>query len=121
MLVCKKRKLSSEFRNGLIRDPNKIDCIKRISIPTNMRELQQFLGAINFYGKYFHKKFKCLLDVLLKRNTTWWWISDQQLAFDKLKKILQSTKYSFCTSVCFGDYPDEMDDEIVGNYPEMVV
>ncbi|XP_031335233.1 uncharacterized protein K02A2.6-like [Photinus pyralis] len=78
--------------HGLKPDPNKIDCIRRMPIPTNISELRSFLGAINFYGKFIHKmsQLRGPLDVLLKKNTTWYWTPDQQSAFDKLKEVLQS-------------------------------
>src|SRR5258708_9664066 len=58
-----------------------------------VKEVQSFLGFVNFYWKFIHD-FSDVTRPLyaLTRKTQWWvWGSPKQKAFDALKKAVTST------------------------------
>ena len=57
-------------------------------VPTKVKQVQVFLGFVNFYHRFienFAKMSKPLSD-LTKKNCTWNWDNEQQNAFEVLKK-----------------------------------
>jgi hypothetical protein len=78
--------------NGITPDIEKIDAIKSMKTPNNIKQLQSFLGSINFYRGYI-KNFAQIaqpLYILLKtkKKSTWFWHSKQEKAFNILKNEL---------------------------------
>lgn len=73
-------------------DPQKIDPLKNRSPPTNVKELQQFLGICNYYKKFVsHFSEICApLYRLLKVDTKFIWGEEENNAFVKLKSALTS-------------------------------
>lgn len=55
---CEWGKKSIEFlghiinSEGMATDPEKIRCLKEIPEPTTRKEIQQFLGLVNYYRKF---------------------------------------------------------------------
>ena len=68
-------------------DPHKVKAIQEWPTPKMKRELQQFLGFINFYRRFI-KGFAKIAKPLTKltRNNDWSWTEIQQMAFKELKK-----------------------------------
>jgi RNase H-like domain found in reverse transcriptase len=66
-------------------DPVKIEAVKTWPIPTNKRELQQFLGFCNYYQKFIEGFLKLSnpLQLLVGKND-WNWTDLQQNAFEGL-------------------------------------
>jgi len=56
--------------------------------PKNKKQIQSFLGFINFYRKYIRdlSKYTAKLSQLTKSNTEWEWGVEQQQAFDIIKE-----------------------------------
>ena len=57
-------------------------------VPTKVKQVQAFLGFVNFYYRFienFTKMSKPLFN-LTKKNSTWTWDIEQQSAFETLKK-----------------------------------
>lgn len=79
-------------KNGLRPDPAKIEKIKKMPAPKNVTELQSFIGAVNYYGKFVKKirQLRTPLDQLLHQNTKWKWSSACQNSFEEFKNILES-------------------------------
>jgi hypothetical protein len=74
-------------------DPHKVKAITDWPIPTTQRELQQFLGFVNFYRR-FVKGFAKIAKPLTKLTgkTDWLWMELQQKAFQELKDEVTSER-----------------------------
>ncbi|KFD49043.1 hypothetical protein M513_10091 [Trichuris suis] len=80
---------------GGIRPSEKgVQAIKQLPRPRNVHELRVFLGKVNYYAKFL-KNFAddcALLNALRKKNASFIWMDEHQLAFERLKgKIAQAT------------------------------
>lgn len=78
---------------GLKADQIKIEAIERLGIPSCKKQLQRFLGMINYLAKFIPNMSEITepLRKLLINNVEWSWEFEQQQSFDKLKKLLTST------------------------------
>lgn len=77
---------------GIQTDKDKVQAILEWPIPTNVKELQSFIGLINYYRRYiegYAKIMKPLFD-LLRKDKAYEWTDDQQRAFDEAKKRITS-------------------------------
>jgi hypothetical protein len=73
-------------------DLDKVKAISEREAPTNIKQLQSFLGCTNFYRKFikdYARKVKPLTE-LLKKETNYIWSPARQEAFSLLKKSLTS-------------------------------
>jgi hypothetical protein len=71
-------------------DPEKIDAISKRTPPTNVKQLQQFIGLCNYYRKFVKdfSKTAAPLNKLLKKDEKWSWDNDCKQAFENLKSKL---------------------------------
>ena len=74
-------------------DPNKVRAVTTWPTPTTKRELQQFLGFVNFYRR-FVKGFAKIAKPLTKLTgkNEWFWTELQQKAFEELKQEITSER-----------------------------
>ena len=79
-------------RDGVRPTRAKLDAIIRVQAPKNVKELQSFLGMVNYYSKFFPGRAHVLSPLfnLLKKNTRWMWGDAEQNAFDECKRLLSS-------------------------------
>jgi hypothetical protein len=73
-------------------DPVKIEGVRGWPVPRRVKELQSFLGFINFYRRFiedFSKIARPLHD-LTRKDTKWKWEDKQQEAFERLKEKVTS-------------------------------
>lgn len=73
---------------GVKPDPKKIECVKKFPVPKNPRDIKSFLGLVGYYRRFI-ENFSHItkpLTSLLKKDTKFIWLSEQQLAFDTLKE-----------------------------------
>ena len=77
---------------GLHPSPTKVQAIQKAPAPINITELRAFLGLVNYYHKFLPYLSSTLspLHILLRKGTKWNWTQNQQIAFDKVKELLQS-------------------------------
>jgi hypothetical protein len=91
--------LASEIRllghiissNAIKMDPSKIEAIKNRLMPTNTKEVQEYLGICNYYRRFiknFAKKAKPLYQLLKKNGFQW--TDEHTISFNELKKALTS-------------------------------
>lgn len=71
---------------------SKTDTIQQAPAPTSKKELQAFLGLLNFYSSFLKGRTEAAepLYRLLDHSNEWEWTSEPQRAFERLKKLLSS-------------------------------
>lgn len=76
--------------SGVKSNPDKVDPIKRWPTPTNLNELQRFLGICTFYHKFIRglAELAAPLYKLLKKDVDWHWNSECKKSFVSLKREL---------------------------------
>src|SRR5260221_6002246 len=74
-------------------DPMKVHGVTEWLTPTKVKEVQSFLGFVNFYWKFIcdFSDITCPLYTLTHKTQQWVWGSPEQEAFDALKKAVPST------------------------------
>ena len=79
---------------GIEIDPKRIESIKKVKAPTCKRELQQFLGKINYLRRFICNlagKVNVFTPILrLKNEDEFTWGAKQQEAFEEIKHYLSS-------------------------------
>lgn len=73
---------------GIQTDKNKVQAIRDWPTPTNVKELQQFTGLINYYRRFIDGYAKTMTPLfeLLKKSEDFTWETRQQEAFEEVKK-----------------------------------
>lgn len=83
---------------GVKMDKSKIETVKNFKAPNNKKELQSFLGFINFYRRFIDK-FAHIIEPLIelvRKDTKWVWNNHHQKAFEDTKStFLQEVTISF--------------------------
>lgn len=93
--ICKQeiRYLGHFFSTqGIKVDPTKIEAITNMPIPTNLTELQRFMGMVNYLGSFIPNlsKESSLLRQLLSKTNEWIWTEKHETEFKTLKDLLCS-------------------------------
>ena len=76
-------------KNGIHLNPHKINAINEIPEPKDLKQVQNFLGGINYYSKFgpnmadIAKPYR-----LLEKGTEWKWTKTEQLSFENFKQVL---------------------------------
>ena len=75
---------------GVRMDPVKIEAIRNIKEPRNVKQLQQFLGLTGYYRKFVkdYAKVAAPLYELLKKDVCWIWSDECRSAFQVLRDRL---------------------------------
>ncbi|XP_026743752.1 uncharacterized protein LOC113505319 [Trichoplusia ni] len=78
--------------NGLKPDPNKVKSVQEFPVPKCPKDIKSFLGLISYYRRFIPEfsKLSKPLSSLLKKNVSFVWTNEQQLAFETLKDKLTS-------------------------------
>src|SRR6266436_6614039 len=73
-------------------DLTKVRRVMEWPTPTKVKEVQSFLGFVNFYQKFIRNfsDVTCPLYALTHKTQQWVWGSPEQKAFDALKKAVTS-------------------------------
>ena len=77
---------------GIFMDPKKVSSILEWPAPTNVKELQSFLGLANYYRRFItgFAKLSHPLNILLRKNSKFIWSLDAQKAFNDIKSKFSS-------------------------------
>ena len=72
----------------------KVEAIQDSPRPTNLKELQAFLGMLNYYSCYIPNVTDILapLHELLQKHVPWRWTQEQEDAWNKAKSALESSQ-----------------------------
>jgi hypothetical protein len=77
-------------RDGIKIDPKRVEAIDTINIPRNVKEIQSFLGKINFLRRFipnFAEIMKLITD-MLKKNNEVKWMAEAKASFACIKKVI---------------------------------
>ena len=77
-------------KEGVSTDPEKTQAVRDWNPPKTVKQLQAFLGFINFYRKFIRGAAEKSLPLteLTKKDQKWEWEDKHQRAFDELKEEL---------------------------------
>ena len=95
---CHFRCMSTPFfgevvsRHGVQSDPQKVRALTENLAPKNQKELQAFLGIINYLNKFSPGMSEAceLLRKLMSSKATWTWNASYQQLFDKAKSLIKA-------------------------------
>ena len=75
---------------GIKPDPSKVQAIKSWSVPGCLKDLQSFLGVVNFLSKFIPKlsKLRLPLQGLCKKDVDFQWSKSHQEAFQTIKDVI---------------------------------
>ena len=75
---------------GIKPDHKAVEKLRDWEVPRNITEMQSFLGFANYYREFipWHAKLVAPLHAITGLNATFAWGSEQQLAFNEIKKAL---------------------------------
>lgn len=79
-------------KDGLKKSPEKIKAMVEAPLPTNINQLQSFLGLVNYYRNFVPNASTILSPLydLLRKGSKWNWTQEHNLAFLKIKELLAS-------------------------------
>lgn len=91
---------------GIKMDPEKVRAIQEWETPTNLRDVQAFVGFVNFYRRFIRNFSKIArpLTALSKKDLKFEWTPECQVAFELLKKTVVEApvlKHFDRTKQCF--------------------
>ena len=75
--------------NGIEIEKEKVDGVLSWPEPKNVKDVRKFLGLANYYRRFI-KDFAWVarpINTLTRKNVKWQWRSEQQQAFNELKRI----------------------------------
>ena len=80
-------------KNDIRVNPRKIDPIINMPQPTNVKQLQSFLGAVNYYSKFIQNMADMAkhLYKLIEKNAIWIWKNECDNSFRVLKQRLSES------------------------------
>ena len=80
-------------KSGVSPDPAKVEAIIQMKPPSNITELRQILGMIQYLGQYLPNLAQVLepINELLRKDTVWHWGDKQQNSLDQIKKLITSS------------------------------
>ncbi|XP_053326251.1 uncharacterized protein K02A2.6-like [Spea bombifrons] len=75
---------------GVRPDPMKISAIKYMKKPQNVKDVQRFLGMVNYMGKFIPNLSEKIAPLrwLLEKKNAWNWNHEQETAWQHLKEVL---------------------------------
>lgn len=79
--------------SGLHATAEKVKAVQDAPAPKAATEVRAFMGLVNYYGQFIENLATVAqpLYQLMKQEQQWKWTEVEQVAFDKLKKMLSST------------------------------
>ena len=77
-------------RDGVRPVAKKVEALKNLVPPTNVKQLRRFMGLVNYYRDMWVRRSHvlALLSRLLSKNVKWTWTQVEQQAFEDIKKIM---------------------------------
>ena len=68
--------------------PDKVEAIKNVAVPTTKKQLQSFIGLINYYRDMWKHKSGIVIPLssMTSKQAKWKWSKESQKAFDTIKR-----------------------------------
>ena len=78
--------------NGVHLDPEKVDAVHALPAPTNVTELQEFLGMVTYLSPFIHglSTLTAPRQELLKKDANFTWNASYESAFERIKEAVVS-------------------------------
>jgi hypothetical protein len=75
---------------GITIDPGRVEAIKAIVLPHNKKDMQSFLGKINFVRRFISDFAQIVnpLQEMIKKDANFKWSKERKEAFDKIKEAI---------------------------------
>lgn len=82
-------------KDGVRSDPNKVEASLKARRPTNVKELQSFLGMVTLLSRFIPQASTILfpLNQLLTKSNTFEWSMDCENAFGNVKQIIATSNF----------------------------
>ncbi len=79
-------------KDHIAMDPIKVQGVTDWLQPVKVKDVQSFIGFVNFYQRFIHNfsKIACPLHALTWKSKDWSWGAAEQQAFDALKSAITS-------------------------------
>lgn len=76
--------------DGVLPDPSRIEAVQKFPRPSKVRDVQSFLGLLNYYRKFIQNfsKIASPINNLLKKDTLFEWTEECESSFKELKGFL---------------------------------
>lgn len=73
---------------GITKDERKVEAIRKVETPQNVKQVQSFCGMVNYYAKFLPRLADLLhpLHCLLKKGVPFTWTKECESAFEKIKE-----------------------------------
>ena len=77
-------------RDGVRPTVDKMEAVMKAPEPSDVTELQSYLGLINYYGRFLQNLSLVLepLNRLLRKGARWSWVQQEAEAFQKTKDMM---------------------------------
>src|SRR6266478_8979716 len=84
-------------KDHVVMDPVKVQGVTDWLQPAKVKDVQSFIGFMNFYWRFIHdfSKIACPLHVLTQKSKAWLWGAAEQQAFDVLKSAITTPTLTF--------------------------
>jgi len=78
------------YKHGVKIDPQRVEATKVINFPRNKKEIQSFLGKINFVRRFIPNFVEIVKDLtyMLKKDNDFKWSSKAKFSFEQINKSL---------------------------------
>ena len=77
-------------KDGVKVDPERVEAIKKVPLPQNLKALQSFNGQINFIRRFISNLAELMksLQKLLKKDANFEWTDEGKIAFKSIKDAI---------------------------------
>ena len=74
-------------------DPKRVEAIKNLSLPRSKKEIQSFLGTINFIRRFIANFAKIIKNItsMLRKNSKVKWTEEAKHSFNAIKEAIMTT------------------------------
>eukprot|EP00253_Pinus_taeda_P029143 PITA_29143 len=79
-------------RDGVKIDPERVQVVQKIPLPRSKRDIQKFLGKINFLRRFMSNYVEIVKEItnMLKKENEVYWTKEARESFFRIKEALQS-------------------------------